>query len=190
VVVPNFVDDPHVEPAGAPAAPDSLPGYALFVGRLDATKGIDRLMRWWPQAGPELRVVGDGPLADVVHGLPRVTALGRRPFPEVQALMAGARFVVMASTWFEGFPLVLVEALAAGTPCLVPDLGGMPEIIRHGVTGAVYPPDDDAAAAQAAQALWQQAPALRPACRAAYEESYTPERHLAALRGVYAGVGG
>ena len=181
-VVPNFLD--HHGPVG------TGPGdYALFVGRLDHTKGIDRLMRWWPQNGPHLRVVGDGPLAGVVQGHPRITAVGRRSFADVQALMAGARFLVMASTWYEGFPLVLIEALAAGTPCLVPDLGGMPDIIRAGETGAVYPPDDPDAAAQGARDLWEVAPALRPACRSTYEANYTPERHLAALRTVYAAVG-
>ncbi len=51
--------------ARAPAPPGD---HALFVGRLDATKGIDRLMQGWPQGGPELRVVGDGPLAHLVTG--------------------------------------------------------------------------------------------------------------------------
>jgi len=181
VVVPNFLD--HRGPVG------EGPGdYALFVGRLDHTKGIDRLMRWWPADGPPLRVVGDGPLAHLVAGHPRVTALGRQPFPEVQRLMAGARFLVMSSTCLEGFPLVLVEALAAGTPCLVPDLGGLPEIIRDGHTGAVFPPDDPAAAAAAATRLWDLAPALRATCRATYEAHYTPTRHLEHLLAIYAAV--
>jgi glycosyltransferase involved in cell wall biosynthesis len=78
--------------------------------------------------------------------------------------------------------------LAAGTPCLVPDLGGMPDIIQAGRTGAVFAPDDGPAAARAAVRLWDEAPAMRAACRAEYEGRYTPQQHLQHLLAVYAGV--
>jgi glycosyltransferase involved in cell wall biosynthesis len=181
VIVPNFLD--HRGPVG-----DGPGDYALFVGRLDRAKGIDQLMAWWPRNGPPLRIIGDGPLAQVVTGHDRITALGRQPQAEVQRLMAGARLLVMSSTWYEGLPLVLIEALACGTPCLVPDLGGMPSIIQSGVTGLVYPPDQPQAAASAAQSLWEAAPAMRAACRAEYEAIYTPERHLRRLQTVYDAV--
>jgi glycosyltransferase involved in cell wall biosynthesis len=177
-VVPNFLD--HRGPVG-----DGAGNYALFVGRLDAMKGIDDLMRWWPKDGPPLRVIGSGPSQHLVARHPRITALGRLPFPDVQQAMARARFVVMNSRWYEPFGLVLIEALAAGTPCLVPDLGAMPEIIAHGTTGLVFPPDDHRSAAAAARELWERAPAMRAACRRSYEATYTPSRHLDQLDAVY-----
>ena len=181
VVIPNFLD--HQGPIG------HEPGdYALFVGRLDHTKGIDRLMRWWPQHGPPLHIIGDGPLAGLVSGHPRIQSLGRLPFTEVQRKMAGARFLVMASTWYEGLPLVLIEALAAGTPCLVPDLGGMAEVIQDGITGVVFLPNDDVRAADAVQRLWDGAPTMRPACRRAYETQFTPQQHLKSLLMLYQSV--
>lgn len=181
VVLPNFLD--HDGPIGTD------PGdYALFVGRLDETKGIDRLLSWWPKDGPPLKVVGAGPLLSRLPYHPRVTLLGRRPFNEVQGLMAGARFLVMASTWYEGFPLVLVEALAAGTPCLVPKLGGMAEIITPGLTGETYPLDDIGAAVTAVRHLWDIAPKLRPACRDTFERHYAPSSHLERLLAIYGAV--
>ncbi len=96
--------------------------------------------------------------------------------------------LVMASTWYEGFPLVLIEALAAGTPCLVPRLGGLPDIITDGVLGRTFDPDDPSDLARQALRLWDEAPAMRPACRAAYEARYTPERHLQRLLAIYDNV--
>lgn len=181
VVLPNFLD--HRGPIGVD------PGeYALFVGRLDETKGIDRLLSWWPKDGPPLKVVGTGPLMGRLAIHPRVEFLGRRPFSEVQELMAGARFLVMASIWYEGFPLVLVEALAAGTPCLVPNLGGMAEVVTPGLTGEFFPPDDSSEAASAVGRLWDLAPSLRPACRDTYERLYTPTCHLDRLLAIYDSV--
>ena len=107
--------------------------------------------------------------------------------------MAGARLVVMASTWYEGLPLVLVEALASGTPCLVPNLGGMPEVIRDGETGTVMPapnPEDPTASDTAARGgpgkrAWDTAPQQRAACRTAYEARYTPDVHYRAPTCIY-----
>ena len=181
VVVPNFLH--HQGPIG------NGPGnYVLFVGRLDKTKGIDRLMRWWPLNGPPLRIVGDGPLANIVVGHPNITYMGRQPFPMVQRLMSEARYVLLTSTWYEGFPLVILEAFAAGTPCMVPDLGGLPEIVSEGKTGAVYQSSNDQEAVDAACRLWDIAPTMRASCRAEYEEKYTSERHLSSLRKIYAEI--
>jgi glycosyltransferase involved in cell wall biosynthesis len=99
--------------------------------------------------------------------------------------MAGARMLVMASIWYGGFLLVLIEALAAGTPCLVPRLGGLPDIIPDGILGRTFDPDDPSDLARQALRLWDEAPAMRSPCRAAYEAHYTPERHLQRLLAIY-----
>jgi hypothetical protein len=102
--------------------------------------------------------------------------------------MARARFLVVSSTGYEGFPLVLVEALASGTPCLVPKLGGMPDIIEAGRLGLVFAPGDADDFAQRAVELWERAPAMRAACRSEYEARYTPQRNLLMLRRIYDNV--
>ena len=50
-------------------------------------------------------------------------------------LMKNADFIVMPSTWYEGFPMVLVEAFACGTPAVVSNLGSMAEIVTPSETG-------------------------------------------------------
>ncbi|MBF0198343.1 MAG: glycosyltransferase, partial [Planctomycetes bacterium] len=100
-------------------------------------------------------------------------------------LMAGARYLLMNSTTYEGFPLVLVEALAGATPCLVPKLGAMPDIIPHEVLGRHFTPGDKDGLIREAQKLWEEAPSLRKACRAEYELKYTPEINFARLKAIY-----
>ncbi|MBA3709427.1 MAG: glycosyltransferase family 4 protein [Planctomycetes bacterium] len=181
VVKPNFLD--HHGPIG-----DQPGGYVLFVGRLSPEKGADILVRSWADVGLPLKVVGAGPLADVVASTPGAEYLGPKPQDEVLRLMAGARYLVMSSTGYEGFPLVLVEALASGTPCLVPDLGGMPDIIESDRLGLVFTPGDAADFARSARELWETAPRMRAACRAEYEARYTPSRNLSMLQRIYDNV--
>ncbi|MBA2480670.1 MAG: glycosyltransferase family 4 protein, partial [Planctomycetes bacterium] len=181
VVKPNFLD--HRGPIGVE------PGdYALFVGRLSPEKGADVLVRTWAGIGLPLKVVGAGPLAGVVAATPGAEYLGPKPQDEVLRLMAGARYLVISSTGYEGFPLVLVEALASGTPCLVPDLGGMPDIIESDRLGLVFTPGDAEDFSSAARELWETAPRMRSACRREYEARYTPSRNLAMLQRIYDNV--
>lgn len=181
VVKPNFLD--YQGPTG------TSPGdYALFVGRLDATKGIEPLLCAWPATGLPLRIIGDGPLAGRLPGGERISFLGSLPKEDVLACMANARFLVMNSAVYEGFPLVLVEALAVGTPCLVPDLGALPGIIRDGELGSVFRHDEPDHLAHQAAWLWDDAPRLRTACRAAFEADYTAARNRARLEAIYANV--
>ena len=178
-VKPNFL--------GHHGAVGTAPGeHALFVGRLDSLKGIDRLADCWPRMGIPLRIIGAGPLATSLGNRPGITLVGSLPAAAVQQEMAQARFLVLNSTCFEGFPLVLIEALAAGTPCLVPNLGAMPEIIADGILGRVFEPDDEESLVTQARRLIDEAPAMRAACREAYTAHYTPAANRAQLLAIYA----
>lgn len=178
VVKPNFLD--HKGPVG------KGPGeFALFVGRLSSEKGVRGLAEAWPATGLPLKVIGGGPDARFLHDKPNIECLGPLAHEQVQGLMAQARFLLMNSTWYEGFPLVLIEALAAGTPCLVPRLGGMPAIIPNGVLGRTFAPEDGVDLVEQAKRLWEDAPTMREACRAEFEAKYTPERNLKMLLEIY-----
>lgn len=185
VVKPNAVPD-DIAPG------DGGDGHAVFVGRLGAEKGVLELAAAWPASGlPPLAMVGDGPLAGALATMPGVRPLGRRAPDETRRLIAGARFLVMNSQCFEGLPLVLLEALAAGTPVLVPRLGGMPEVTGGGRFGATFAAGDPEDLAHRAAHLWQEAPGLRAACRARYLEAYAVgpvlDRQMAIYRNLAAG---
>lgn len=186
VVKPNFV-----EPGPPPPALErrSHPPFALFVGRLVEEKGVKLLARVWRHGTdlPRLVVAGDGPLRGTLEKIPRVTCLGSVESEEVTRLMRRARILMFPSTWYEGFPLVLLEAFAAGLPVVASDLGVMREMVVPGRTGWRVPVDDAAAWTRAVRCAcdapsW---PELSARARQEAERRYGPERAAARLVEVY-----
>src|SRR3712207_9168479 len=98
-----------------------------------------------------LVVVGDGPDRERVHALaaahPRVYLSGFVEHTAVPAVLASLDVLVLPSA-YEEMGSVLTEALASGLPVVASDVGGIPEVVHHGVTGLLVPPGDvDALAA-------------------------------------------
>lgn len=186
-VKPNFI------------APDPGPGsheggFALFVGRLSEEKGVTKLLAAWEQIGEtcELRLVGDGPLGDAVREAadrnPRIVWLGKQPQEVVRAQMKSAGFLVLPSLWYEGFPLVIVEAFACGLPVVASDLGAMSTIIRHGENGMKFPPGNVEALAEAVRSTSNdpvRLSALQEQARTDFEANYTKAQNLKTLLSIY-----
>jgi glycosyltransferase involved in cell wall biosynthesis len=185
-----------VKPNALPSDPgpgEGAGGYALFVGRLSPEKGVATLLAAWEQVGERLplRVVGDGPLAalvtEVAGRVPGVRWLGARPASEVQRQMAGAACLVFPSEWYEGFPMVILEALAAGTPVVAARIGAGSELVRKGETGLHFEPGNPPSLAAAVrQAVAAGAFArMRDAARREYEARYSTESNCRALVAIY-----
>ena len=184
---PNFVlPDPGV---GAGEG-----GFALYVGRLSAEKGIETLLAAWERVGARLplKVVGDGPLAARVreqgargHG---VEWLGQQTPHEVYELMGQAVTLVFPSEWYETFGRTIAEAFATGTPVITSRLGGMTSMIEHGRTGLHFRAGDPADLAAQVEYLLQdplRLRAMRHAARAEFESRYTAERNYTLLMEAY-----
>jgi glycosyltransferase involved in cell wall biosynthesis len=126
----------------------------LLPARLAAQKGQSVLLQAAPGvAGANFVFAGDGPdraaLAAQVSQLnldDRVTFLGRRR--DVPALIAAADLVVLPS-WYEGLPLAVLEAMAAGRPVVASRIPGIQEIITEGTDGVLFEPGDAADLARA-----------------------------------------
>ncbi|MDM7325323.1 MAG: glycosyltransferase [Thermus sp.] len=130
----------------------------LAVGRLEEAKDYPTLLqafvgviRQHPEA--RLLVVGKGSLESHLRSLAQalglegaVALLGLRQ--DIPGLMAAADAFVMSSLW-EGMPMVLLEAHAAGLPVVATDVGGNREVVQEGVTGYLVPPGDPDALAGA-----------------------------------------
>ncbi|HEY7458837.1 MAG TPA: glycosyltransferase, partial [Xanthobacteraceae bacterium] len=173
-VKPNFVD---VEP---PARPQPRNGF-LFVGRLVEEKGIRALLAAWTEVvGASLRIAGGGPLEELVRGFAAlragVTYLGAIDRDSVLNEMSCASALVFPSTWYEAFPVAIVEAFACGLPVIAPRRGSMAEIVRHGETGLLYEPDEHAALASAIEWAAEHGSDLLTMganCRRAHEQTYS-----------------
>jgi glycosyltransferase involved in cell wall biosynthesis len=181
VVKPNFVSpDPGVGVGRG--------GYALFVGRLSAEKGISVLTSAWSELiDIPLVVAGDGPLAGTEW--PRgVSWIGRKPREKILELMREARLLIFPSLWYEGAPMTIVEAFACGLPVIASNLGSMAETVDHERTGLLF--DPGGAADLARKVRWAFAhpeamEAMRVAARREYEEKYTAERNYKLLMAIY-----
>jgi len=185
-VKPNFINDPF----NGGVSVSKKGGYGLFVGRLSKEKGIDLLFEGWNVTSGELKVIGDGPLKEYVESKSsgRIEFLGRKEKPDVLELVRNADFIIMPSTWYEGFPMVLVEAFACGTPALVSRLGSMEEIVEDGVTGLHFEAGNAKDLAEKAQWLMdnpQRAREMGQNARNEYLAKYTPEKNYEMLMDIY-----
>jgi glycosyltransferase involved in cell wall biosynthesis len=135
-VKPNFVEAPTSTP------PPADRSGVLFVGRLSREKGVETLARIAGRLSHiQFRVIGDGPEAPLLQGLPNVQLLGSLPRENVFAAMREASCLVMPSVSFEGgFPMVISEAFANGLPVIASGIGAMAEIIEDGRTGLLCTP--------------------------------------------------
>ena len=178
-----------------PGVGDGSAGNAVFVGRLSTEKGIPTLLAAWRQPGTTmpLTIIGDGPLAaDVAAAareLPNVTWEGHRSPLEVAGAMKRAACVVVPSNCYEGFPLSIAEAFAAGTPVVTCRLGAPAELVDDGRTGELFRPGDSLDLAHAVRRLTFDADrlrAMRAAARAESESKFTADANYRVLLGIYA----
>lgn len=170
LVWPNFLPD-SLDPGDSTTA-TTREGW-LFVGRLSVEKGVLELVRDWP-ASTLLRVAGSGPLERELHVAARgkrVQFLGNVDRPKVLGLLRESVGLVFSSRWFEGFPLVYLEALAAGTPVLAFEPSVVARLVVADGTGAVARPEDltDHGLSRLARSFEP----LHPACRAALLAHYS-----------------
>jgi glycosyltransferase involved in cell wall biosynthesis len=157
-------------------------GYACFVGRMCPDKGPGEAIAIARKAGIPLKIAAKIREAEEMSYFKETVQpmlgsneefIGEIGNADKYALMGEASVFLNPIQWAEPFGLVMIEALATGTPVLGTPVGAAPEIVAEGVTGYLGPLDE-------LPALLPRAAALnRDACRASVEEKFSSERMVA-----------
>lgn len=114
--------------------------YFLFVGRLDKSKGIDKLINYFEKQNKyKLVVCGDGPLLETFKNQDyhNVLIKGHCSKEEIINSYRSAYSLIVPSIWYEGFPMTILESLSQGVPVIVNNIGNLPYIIKDGFNGLV-----------------------------------------------------
>lgn len=150
--------------SAAGAQPRQLAGRSvLFLGKLSREKGVFDLLEATAllrRRLPDIRLIlaGNG---DVEAARAHARALGLEETVILPGWVSGAAkeelirssSVFVLPSYFECMPMSLLEAMAAGIPCVVTNVGGIPDILRNGVEGRVVEPGNVQALAQAVEQL-------------------------------------
>jgi glycosyltransferase involved in cell wall biosynthesis len=163
--------------------------YLAFLGRVSPEKGLDQAIEIARRTGYRLRVAAKIDRADRDYYTRHIAAQLRQPHVEFlgeigergkQELLGGARALVFPINWPEPFGMVMVEAMACGTPVIAYRGGSVPEVLDHGVTGLICDGID-----QAVAAVGRIHELSRAACRQTFEQRFTAARMASDYTAIY-----
>ena len=154
--------------------------YLAFLGRITAEKGPEAAIRIAKGAGMPLRIAAKIPRAEhgyfnetvkpmIANG--RVELIGEVNEQTKQGFLANATALLFPIDWPEPFGLVMIEAMACGTPVIAFPSGSVPEVIENGVTGFIVESE-----AQAVEAIAKIGQIDRRTVRARFEQRFTAKR--------------
>lgn len=181
-----------------PGARDTSDGYAVFVGRLCAEKGVRQLL--W--ASRRLRnvplvIVGDGPLRAELeiyterNGMDHVRFTGELPAAQTLAQVRAARFLVFPSVGYETFGMTVLEAAACGVSTIGSSLGAIPELVEDSVSGLLFDPHNTEELVSKIAWAWSHPVAMNEmgaTARRRYLQRYTAEQGYDKLVELYGSV--
>jgi glycosyltransferase involved in cell wall biosynthesis len=158
VIVPFGTDGSAADLEAARMAAAQRPATGLrigYVGSIAWQKGVDCLVaavNQLPHEGVTLSIYGDlSAFPDYVTKLrclaqhPGIHFDGALSRQRLWPILGGLDVLVVPSVWYEGSPFIVREAFAAGVPVIASRIGALPEMVRDGVNGLLFPPGDAAA---------------------------------------------
>jgi N-acetyl-alpha-D-glucosaminyl L-malate synthase BshA len=158
----------------------------------DVIQTFELILRHIPNA--ELCLVGDGESMEEAERYARKAGLIKTiRFPgllkDIPKALVPAHLMLAASQ-YESFGLVFLEAMACGVPVIAPDIGGIPEVIRHGQTGYLFPPGDYRSAAAFAVNILENKEEYRKVSQRAiiHSQLFGPERAITQYENVYSHI--
>ena len=191
-IKPNFISMGHcVEESHIKA------NQIVYVGRLSPEKGLSTLIEAWRLIGRSLMckliLIGDGDFRTdyeaAVTGLD-VEFVGKQSNEVVRRMIAASKAVILPSECWEGMPITVLESFAEGTPCIVSNLGALPEMMKNSTLGEVFEAGNAEALAAAIKRLLAR-PDYEEMCAATKREAetkYSEAANYKRLMEIYSGV--
>ncbi|HZP60101.1 MAG TPA: glycosyltransferase, partial [Opitutaceae bacterium] len=189
-VIYNAVDTERIPFSPAAASPP----YVVFLGRLTPDKGVHRAIDAARRARIKLIIAGNIP-DEAGVGAYFETAIKPHLGPECEyvgpydesariKLVGGAKALLFPIQWMEPFGLVMIEALASGTPVIASRMASTPEVVAHGRTGFLCDTVDEMAAA-----IHRTGEISRKECRTSIETRFSESAFISQLEKLIADVG-
>jgi glycosyltransferase involved in cell wall biosynthesis len=184
----------HGIPRGLlPFRPNATGGYLAFLGRISPEKGPNRAIEIAARSGMPLKIAAKVDRVDqayweetvrpMVQAHPNVEFIGEIGEQAKAAFLGDAAALLFPIDWPEPFGLVMIEAMACGTPVIAFRRGSVPEILDDGVSGFIVDTVE-----QAAAAVRRIASLDRAKVRAAFERRFTADRMARDYLDVYHGL--
>jgi len=165
------------------------PSYLAFLGRIAPEKAVDRAIHIARKCGIPLKIAAKVDRVDAEYYEQRIRPLIEPPHVEYigeisdgekSDFLSGAHALLATIDWPEPFGLVMIEAMACGTPVVAFNRGSVPEVVDDGITGFVV--EDELGAIGAVQRL----PEIpRAGVRKQFEQRFTARRMAQEYLGVY-----
>ncbi|HET8572663.1 MAG TPA: glycosyltransferase family 4 protein [Edaphocola sp.] len=159
---------------------DGNGGYWAFLGRISPEKGVDRAIEIALSAKIRLKIAAKVDKSDALYFKEKISPLLEHPLvefigeinePQKTDFLGKATGLLFPIDWAEPFGMVMIEAMACGTPVLAFDNGSVPEVIEEGVSGMIVH-----SIAEAVHAVPGVAALPRGAVRHAFEKRFTASR--------------
>jgi glycosyltransferase involved in cell wall biosynthesis len=186
----NWVGNvPHGLPLDLYSFQPSPGSHLAFVGRVSPEKGLDRAIEIAKRAGMPLKIGAKIDTADRAYfestlrpklDHPSIEFLGEIGDAEKQKVIGNAAALLFPIDWPEPFGLVMIEALACGTPVIAFSRGSVPEVIDDGISGFIVNSVDKAVESVARISFID-----RRRCRAAFEQRFSAPRMAGAYVSLY-----
>jgi glycosyltransferase involved in cell wall biosynthesis len=178
-----------------PFTPRPRGDYLAFLGRISPEKRPDRAIDIAARAGAPLKIAAkvdnadraywDMVIAPLIARHDNVEFIGEIGDAEKASFLGNARALLFPIDWPEPFGLVMIEAMACGTPVIAWNCGSVSEVIDDGITGFIVDNDAEAVAAVKRLAAFDRARA-----RGVFEQRFTVERMAADYLSTYRGLAG
>lgn len=165
LTIHNFIEMKKIDEAS------EKEDYILYFGRLSEEKGLGMFLNCCRKLSHiKFIIAGTGPLVNQCIGIPNVEFVGFKTGEELDDLIKRAKFSVYPSIWYENCPLSVLEAISLGTPVIVSNLGGTPELIVNNETGIIIDDINEDKLANEINALYQDSQRILEMSRKCLEE--------------------